>query len=239
MIKINGTVHEVTFYMVNGKEVMRAKSSLDKERVTTDPKFENSKKAGKDFGTASAGAKDLRTAFRLAADIGSNPYIQGDLTKLFRKLLQTDTIHSAGSKSLNDADMSGLRGFEWNNETSFSSILRKPIEFKLDNSTGTVEVHVPAFEPKGELAIPGGATHFELMVTAAGINFETRKRNELEDRTDWLPLGASVPTRVMGGKIAMEKGMKLFAGIGIRFGQEANGTIYELENKVGKAFVIG
>jgi hypothetical protein len=53
IIKLSGTIDDITFYQMNGKDYARTKTSLDKKRVMEDPAFENSRKCMIKFGDAS------------------------------------------------------------------------------------------------------------------------------------------------------------------------------------------
>lgn len=45
IMPLRGTLDNLTFYRCNGKDYVRAKSSLNKNRFNTDPAFEGSRKA--------------------------------------------------------------------------------------------------------------------------------------------------------------------------------------------------
>ena len=58
LIKISGTLGDLTFYRMDGKDIVRRKTSLNKKRVKSDPAFENSRKSSAVFGAASSLAKE-------------------------------------------------------------------------------------------------------------------------------------------------------------------------------------
>lgn len=62
MIKLKGTIQEYTFYQMDGKDLVRKKTSLDKKRVKTDPAFANSRKSSNVFGKAAAIAREVYQA---------------------------------------------------------------------------------------------------------------------------------------------------------------------------------
>jgi hypothetical protein len=55
-------LQELTFYKLDGKDLVRKKSSLDKKRVKSDPAFANSRKSSKVFGKAAAIAREVYRA---------------------------------------------------------------------------------------------------------------------------------------------------------------------------------
>ena len=58
-IILKGTLGNTTFYTRKGKHLARAKSSLNKARVSTDPAFKNSRKASALFANAAKLAKEI------------------------------------------------------------------------------------------------------------------------------------------------------------------------------------
>src|ERR1044071_1020046 len=58
-ITATGTIGNVTFYQMDGKQYSRAKSSLTGKRVLTDPKFELTRKHAGQFGRGSALASQI------------------------------------------------------------------------------------------------------------------------------------------------------------------------------------
>ncbi len=58
IVHVHGTIGGLTFYKMEGKQIVRRKTSLDKKRIKTDPAFENSRKCSAVFGVASTIAKE-------------------------------------------------------------------------------------------------------------------------------------------------------------------------------------
>lgn len=59
LIKITGTIDNITFYEMNGNFYCRMKSSLTKRRFMTDPAFANSRRNARWFGEASKSASRI------------------------------------------------------------------------------------------------------------------------------------------------------------------------------------
>ncbi len=60
--KTSGSFNGKTYYTYNNKQFVKSKSNLDKNRVMTDPAFENSRKSMSEFGACSLAASKLRTS---------------------------------------------------------------------------------------------------------------------------------------------------------------------------------
>ena len=84
MIKLKGTMQEYTFYQMDGKDIVRKKTSLDKKRVKTDPAFANSRKSSTVFGKAAAIAREVYQALPIEK---RKHGLIGKLTGIANKLL--------------------------------------------------------------------------------------------------------------------------------------------------------
>src|ERR1043166_310133 len=164
-VKIIGTLDDITFYkMGDSGYIARIKSSLDANRVKTDPNFELSRRASEEFGRASRGAKLLKLGLLWAGGHLSDTRIISRLTGKLRGIIQTDLTQMKGDRQLDNADLSGLVGFEWNKWQAFSTVCRVRPQFSIDAASGAMQVDMPQLEAGINLRPPDGATHFELIM---------------------------------------------------------------------------
>lgn len=59
IILLKGTLYDKTYYKMNGQHLVRKKTSLNKQQVSTDPAFANSRKASSTFAQAAAMASQV------------------------------------------------------------------------------------------------------------------------------------------------------------------------------------
>ena len=64
IIKLKGTLGDITFYKSADGYLAREKGGIDAARIATDPKFQRTRENGEEFGTAGKAGKMLRTAIR-------------------------------------------------------------------------------------------------------------------------------------------------------------------------------
>ena len=62
IIKLQGTLDELTFYKTQDGNLVKTKSSISKERIATDPAFIRTLENGAEFGSAASAGKLLRAA---------------------------------------------------------------------------------------------------------------------------------------------------------------------------------
>ena len=64
LIKIEGTLDELTFYKTQDGHLVKTKSGVSGDRIANDPTFQRTRENGSEFGAAAASGKLLRDAVR-------------------------------------------------------------------------------------------------------------------------------------------------------------------------------
>jgi hypothetical protein len=235
-----GSFHGLTYYRTAESGLLvRRKSSLNKERVSKDPAFEKSRKANKEFGRASSGSHLIRSTMAIAGKELSETRMYNRLTSRLRSVIATDTTQPIGERSLQQADLSGLVGFEWNVHQAFGNIYRGQVKFSIDAKSGLMEVDIDAINGPKDFVAHKRASHVQLVMEGGGFDFGPGNGVEVNDSTKWLSLKKEHPVQTLSGTLAVKPGMRLVLGVGIRFGQEVNDAIYELMDQQFRGFVIG
>ncbi|HEY0612009.1 MAG TPA: hypothetical protein VGD35_20190 [Chitinophaga sp.] len=145
LFKFTGQLDNVIGYRRNGKYFLR--SAPDKVRQTA-----ATKRAARSFGIASAKGKLLRGALRSHLNMRCDGALVNRLNKLF---IQAGRAH-----------FPNLQGFHFNKHTGLDKLFLVPPVF---TTNGTL--HIPA----QELLPQGKATHVELRLIAARINFAAHR----------------------------------------------------------------
>lgn len=124
VILLRGTFDGLTFYVREGKQYVRRKSTLSSDRVRSDPSFAPTMAEARKFGVAAKRAKDLRRAISPFDSFIPDAPIHPALTALFRKLPGFDQ----GFPPIADHDYRYLslllQAFEFNWRAPFSSYVR-------------------------------------------------------------------------------------------------------------------
>jgi hypothetical protein len=66
IIKLKGTIGDITFYKTQDGHLAREKGGIDASRIASDPAFQRTRENGSEFGRAGKAGKILRTALRPA-----------------------------------------------------------------------------------------------------------------------------------------------------------------------------
>lgn len=238
-VPVTGTLGDITFYKTTESGFLaRMKTDLDAERLRNDPKFEESRKAYTDFGRAGAGAGLLRKTMITAGYQLSDTRIISRLTGKLRGIISTDKVHPKGEMQLDDAEVERLKGFEWNKHRSLSSLCRFSPAYRIEEESGLMEVELPQLGA-ASFNVPEAASHYELVMEGAGVNFGDKKGERVIDSTGWVELSATAAARTLSGTLSLTTWRKKLLGFGLRFGQEVNGQIHPLEDTTARAFVVG
>lgn len=232
ILKIEGTVEDLTFYKKDGKNFVRRKGGVSKESIENDPNYVRTRENNSEFGHSGTAGKVLRMA------MGSLVFKAKD-SKLASRMLQTmsqiknlDTTSIRGQRkvSIGLSTAEGkqlLKGFDFNINAPLNGVLFAP--FDLDTATGVFTI--TDFIGAEQLQFPAGATHVSLQSAVLAIDFATEVSELAYSNIVNLPINLTpttitlTPTSVPSGT-----GLQLFM-LMLSFYQEVNGQQYSLKNE--------
>jgi len=231
IIKLEGTIGDITFYKSQDGHLARGKGGVDGKRIATDPNFQRTRENGSEFGRAGKAGKILRNALRAILQNSKDNRMVSRLTKKMVEVLQQDLTSTRGQRNIIDGEAEMLEGFEFNANAKLSTTMYAPFTATIDRVTGALGVNIPAFIPGNMIAAPGGCTHYKLISAAAEIDFEND--SFVIDRADTLELPWDfTQTAVIDlpNNVTANSTHPLFLAFGIEFFQEVNGVKYPLKN---------
>lgn len=232
IFNIEGTVDNLTFFKKDGKNFVRRKGGVSKQRIETDPNFVRTRENMSEFKQSATSGKLLRLA------LGSLVFRAKD-SKLSSRLLQTmsqiknlDVTSARGQRTValglaTAAGKVNLTGFDFNANAPLNSVLFAPYE--LDVPTG--KVTITDFIGVEQLQYPEGATHVSFQAAVLAIDFDSSFSEVAYSNTENIAISLTpitfvlTPTAVPGGGA-----VTLFL-LSISFFQEVNGVQYSLKNE--------
>ncbi|MGG7034466.1 MAG: hypothetical protein ACI7YS_04625 [Flavobacterium sp.] len=231
IIKLKGTIGDITFYKTQDGHLAREKGGIDASRIKNDPAFQRTRENGSEFGRAGKAGKTLRTAFRTLLMNTSDSRMVSRLTQQMMKVIQADTTSERGQRNVIDGEAALLNGFEFNINGKLGGSLFTPFVGAIDRVTGEITVDLDSFVPLNVVAAPGGATHFKIVSAGAEIDFENESFNVVNSETAILPWDAVATAPISQTNMVTANSTKpLFLVLGIEFYQEVNGQMYSLKN---------
>lgn len=239
IIKLEGTIGDITFHKSKDGYMAREKNSVSAEKIATAPSYQRTRENIAEFGRSGKAGKVLRVAFRQVLQKASDDRVVSRLTKEMMRVLQSDSINERGQRTVSAGDLSLLEGFEFNNRGQLGATLFAPYTAGIDRVDGIATILVDSFVPAVLLAAPGGATHFKFVSAAAAIDFELGKFEQTAQASAVLPWDQS-PTTAITLTHALPAGSAdpLFLVLGVEFLQEVNGRQYPLKNGAFNALAL-
>jgi hypothetical protein len=114
IIKLDGTISDITFLKTRDGYLAKEKSSVSAERIASDPAFQRTRENGAEFGRAGKAGKTLRHAFRAALQNTADGRMVGRLTKEMVRVIQADATNARGLRNVIDGEAELLEGFDFN-----------------------------------------------------------------------------------------------------------------------------
>lgn len=231
IIKLKGTLDDITFYKSQDGFLARGKGGVDGNRIANDPAFQRTRENGAEFGAAGKAGKMLRTSIRALLQNAADSRMVSRLTQEMVKVIQADATNPRGQRNVIDGEAELLEGFEFNIRGKLGTTLFAPFAAAIDRVTGALTVNIPSFIPANMVAAPGGSTHYKIISAGAEIDFENETFVVDIQETAQLPWD-NVATAVvnLASAVTPNSTHPLFLAVGIEFYQDVNGIKYPLKN---------
>jgi len=231
ILKIKGTLDDLTFYKSGKDYLVRTKGGVDGDRIANDPTFQRTRENGSEFGRSATAGKLLRTAVRNLMTNAKDRLVTSRLTKVMTQIKNLDTTSIRGERSagvgiMEDAGKGFLKGFNFNIKAILSSIFFA--QYALNTEDG--EVTITGLNPINDVVAPGGATHMAMKAGWANVNFETGVFDTKISNTETFPINATVQDLNLQFDAPPEGDGCGFHLLHIEFYQEVNGDLYSLKN---------
>ncbi|PKB18066.1 hypothetical protein [Flavobacterium sp. 5] len=231
IIKLKGTIGDITFYKTKDGHMAREKGGIDAKRIANDPAFQRTRENGAEFGRAGKAGKVLRTSIRSLLLNSSDSRMVSRLTQSMIKVLQADSTSERGMRNVIDGEAELLNGFEFNVNGTLSSSLFATYTPTIDRVSGEISAVFASFIPTNMIAAPAGTTHFKIISAGTEIDFEAE--TFVESHSETLPLAWNAqPTLAinLSNMVTANSVKPLFLALGMEFYQEVNGKMYSLKN---------
>ena len=231
IIKLKGTIGDITFYKTKDGHLAREKGGIDASRIASDPAFQRTRENGSEFGRAGKAGKILRTSLRALLLNSADGRMVSRLTQAMVKVIQADVTSLRGLRNVIDGEAELLTGFEFNIRGKLGTSLFAPFVGTIDRVSGEISVDLAEFIPANMIAAPSGTTHYKIISAGAEIDFEAETFVEAHSETAILPWDAVATVAINQVNAVTPNSTKpLFLALGVEFYQEVNGQMYALKN---------
>ncbi|MDO1501096.1 hypothetical protein Q2T40_13230 [Winogradskyella maritima] len=230
LIKIEGTLDDLTFYKTEDGYVVRQKGGVSKNRIQTDPAFVRTRENNSEFGASATSGKLLRQAIIPLLNDAKDPKVTSRLTRVMTQVKNEDTTSVRGQRNVASGITTAngkalLKGFEFNVRSTLSSVILADIN--LDEATGIFTI--PNLKTAQRINPPDGATHVTFSSAFLKMDFATgEKELQLSNEVN-LTLNNTQTDVTLTPTVPTASGVSLYF-LKIAFFQELNGVQYPLNN---------
>ena len=239
IVKIKGTIDDLTFYKSQDGYIVKQKTSFDGNRIKTDPAFIRTRENMSEFSTAAKDGKLLRSALHNYMVNAKDNRVTPRLTQMMREILKQDATSIRGLRTVGIAislpsAMTILQGFNFNIKSTMSEVLLVP--YTVTTSTGSITIN--NMLPANDVIAPQGATHFSLQAIWAKVDF-TNKTHSIQSSpvvSTALTAAASTIT-LMPAATPTGTGTNVYLLL-IQFYQMVNAVQYVLRNGAYNSLAI-
>ena len=231
IIKLEGTLDNLTFYKAKEGYLVKTKGGVSKERIQNDPAFERTRENGSEFGSSASSGKLLRTSVRNLMIRAKDNRVSSRVTQKMTQIKNFDTTSVRGQRNVatglaTPEGKATLKGLDFNNRAILSAVLFAP--FTVDGATG--EITIPNLTPTNDIAYPSGATHVSLSSAFLKVDFDTTDNSIEYSPTVNIPIDSTSATQTLTpAGVPTGTGNDIF-GLLVEFFQEINGVQYPLKN---------
>jgi len=180
VIKIKGTLDDLTFYQSQDGNLIRRKGSLDANRISNDPGFLRTRENNSEFANAAEAGKLVRDTVRSMMIDAADSRVISRLLKQMTLVKNLDATSGRGKRNVAvaialPAAQDLLKNFNFNNRGVLNSVFFSP--FTVNTVDGTIDIK--GFIPADDVLFPEGATHVSLESGFARVDF-TNGKGELQ-----------------------------------------------------------
>ncbi|WP_281980331.1 hypothetical protein [Tenacibaculum mesophilum] len=239
IIKLKGTIGDISFYKSSDGHLARAKGGVDANRIANDPAFQRTRENGSEFGRAGKSGKLLRNAIRILLQNAKDKRVTSRLTKDLVAVVKADTTNERGLRTIQDGDLSLLESFEFNLNGKLATTLFAAYTNAFDRISCDATLNLAAFSPTVRIAAPAGTTHFQIVMGAAELDFANESSSFENDETAILPLTSTDTAAIaLTASLSANSTLPVVQVVGVKFYQEVNGQMYDLKNGSYNALAV-
>lgn len=239
IVKIKGTIDQLTFFKTQDGYLMKEKSGVSGDRIKSDPAFKNTRRNGKEFGTGCKAGKVFRTAFMDEITIAADNRVISRISKSMVAIAKSDSVSVFGERRVENGNIKMLEGLEFNLAAPFSAAFKKELTYVIDRVTGEATINIPDFIPENTIAAPDGVTHYRLFAAAGTIDFATGKY-AIERTANPIALynAVIVAPGTLEFVFPPASDLPVFIVMGIEYMMMINGVQYSQAKKLNSLSVI-
>jgi hypothetical protein len=237
IIKLEGKCGDNVYYW-HPKHgwLVRAVTSVDAERIRTDPAFALVREHNAQFAQGATFVKALRAAYHTLFQPLADTHMTSRITSAIAKAIKADPATSPKERRLANGDLHHLIDLNFNKETPLKKILIAQY-----STIKTAHTQTTIFTPQGNRFVksPTGATHFRLISSVATIAYDAQAMTVHTTYSDYFPTrqAEATPITLTNACASLPESFVTHV-VGVEFFQETNGIYYPLYARAFNALAV-
>ncbi|GEM_PF-1900367 len=241
LIKLKGSIGDLTFYESNGMQLVRRKAGPTKQDLENNPRYQRTKENAREFGRIVTTSKCLRLLLLEVFSECADKKVFGRLVSRMSMVIKSDTHRRRGERAVTAQGLMLLTGLECNQAFKFNEQVLIPINILYDIKTGQGVIEQPSFIPIQRFRRFGSSTHAQLIFTIIEFGaVPLEKKESMIFRSAYFSLGSS--QKIDRSEILIDQipqaGNALIVLIGISYFEEIAGAYFPLDKGRYNAMVI-
>jgi hypothetical protein len=170
IIKIQGTLDDMTFYQLNGKNFVKRKNTgITREKINSDPRFKRTRENNQEFGGATTVAQGIRQGFTEVSDLLDKTIHQRFVSVCREMIGKADGIRGQ-RPFLPAAHKEAFLNLPLQKNSSLDTIFKAPYTATASVTRNSATLAVPDFNTANLLQAPSGATHFRILLHLSALS---------------------------------------------------------------------
>lgn len=246
IIKIQGSIDDMTFYQMNGKNFVKKKSvGMTKEQMNSDPNFKRTKENSQEFSGATAAASGIRIGFINVPQLMDSSFMRR-LVSVCREVMNKSDGTRGQRPFLPALHKEVFLNLSLQKNSLLHSVFKAPYTITVPEERTSAELQIPAFSPANLVEAPQGATHFRILFQISVVSpYQYKpesKKYEPEfveangmyklETSDYVSLDVTIPSieAVLPDIATLAGKLVLLVCVGIEFYQLAGTSYYRLSS---------
>ncbi len=231
IIKLKGTIDDVSFYKTADGHLARAKGGIDRNKILHSPAFARTRENNSEFGRAGRGGKLLRNSIRSLMQNAKDRRVVSRLTSQLLAIIKTDPVNARGQRTLDDGNLKLLEHFDFNLNGKLDTTFFGLYTCGFDRVAGEASISFNEFSATAQITAPTGTTHYKIALGSAELDFENKEFVYDEMDMGVLPYdNTTVAATNLTASLTPNSPNPVVIVLGIEFQQEVNGEYYSLKN---------
>ncbi|MBP6370086.1 MAG: hypothetical protein KA298_04355 [Paludibacteraceae bacterium] len=190
LTQMTGSMANISMYKLHGhdKIIIRTKGGPSKYHIKTKPQFAKLRNNNTEWSTCTKMAAMIRTACSMMKAVEDYP-VSGALNALCKHIQKLDTDSEHGKRVIYLTKHTAcLEGFSFGQKQVLESVIRVPIEYSLDRTTGMAHIHIPTMNTEMQLYNFRKLPYYRIIAQLASVCdlFMTEGAQPNRDNIDYL-----------------------------------------------------